>query len=194
MVIIPGIEPFQFNSDLDRIEDAFQSSIRAMKQAYHDAEDAYDRFIDSGVDDDEFDEDGVIIASTRHQLQWEVMQKSMAQTVICEAFITSIFHFWEYSARNWTNDQGADFRRLRRNVRALGYPVDSDGLTLLNDLNNLLKHDNAETGRKLFLKASWLFWSGREPQGTRWRSALRINNEHVHRFIEVVRNSGPTYR
>lgn len=194
MVKIPSIEPFQFNSDLERIADAFQSSIRAMEKAYHDAEDAYDRFIDSGEDDDEFDEDGVIIASTRHQLRWEVMQKSMAQTVICEAFITSIFHFWEYSARRWTSDQDADFRRLKRKVRALGYPVDSDGLTLLNDLNNLLKHDNVKTGRKVFLKASCLFWSGREPQGARWRSALRIKAEHVHRFIEVVRNSGPLYR
>lgn len=194
MVKIPSIEPFQFNSDLDRIQDAFQSSIGAMDQAYRHAEAAYERFIDSGEDDDEFDEDGIIVASTRHDLRWEVMQKSMAKKVICEAFITSIFHFWEYSARRWTSDQKADFRRLKRKVRALGYPVDSDGLTLLNDLNNLLKHDNVETGRKVFMSASWLFWSDREPQGIRWRSALRIKAEHVYRFIEVVRNSGPIYR
>ena len=81
MVKIPSIEPFQFNSDLDRIQDAFQSSIGAMDQTYRHAEAAYQRFIDSGEDDDEFDEDGIIVASTRHDLRWEVMQKSMAKKV-----------------------------------------------------------------------------------------------------------------
>jgi hypothetical protein len=193
MVELPGIRAFQFSSDLSRIEDAFKASIAAMDQAYQAAEAAYDRYMESGEDDDEYDEDGVLVSSTRHQLRWEAMQKSMAQTVIREAFVTSVFHFWEYSARYWTSDQNADFRELRRKVRALGYPVDGHGLTLLNDLNNLLKHDNANTGAKLFERASRLFWRGRKPAGEHWRSALRITNEDVLRFIEVVRNSGPTY-
>ena len=117
----------------------------------------------------------------------------MAQTVIREAFVTSVFHFWECSARYWTSDQDADFRELKRKVRALGYPVDGDGLAMLNDLNNLLKHDNAKTGAKLFKRASRLFWMGREPRGAHWRSALRVTNEDVLRFIDVVRHSGPTY-
>lgn len=193
MVEIPGFRAFQFNVDLDRIEDAFKASIAAMDQASQAAEAAYDRYEESGEDDDEYGEDGVLVASTRHQLRWEAMQKSMTQTVIREAFVTSIFHFWEYSARNWTSDQDADFRKLRRKVRALGYPVDGDGLSLLNELNNLLKHDNAETGSKVFKRASRLFWMGREPNGPHWRSALRITNEDILRFIAVVRSSGPVY-
>lgn len=193
MVEFPSIRAFEFRSDLDRIEDAFKASISAMDQAYEAAEAAHDRYVDSGEDDDEYDDDGVLISSTRHQLRWEAMQKSMAQTVIREAFLTSIFHFWEYSARYWMGDQDADFRGLRRKVRALGYAIDCDGLVLLNELNNLLKHDNAKTGAKLFKRAPRLFWMGREPAGPHWRSALRVMNEDVLHFIKVVRNSGPTY-
>lgn len=187
------IRAFEFSSDLDRIADAFKASIEALGQAYQAAETTYDRYVESGEDDDEYDEDQVLVSSTRYQLRWEAMQKSMAQAVVREAFVTSIFHFWEYSARYWTGDQDADFRNLRLKVRALGYPVDSDGLSLLNELNNLLKHDNAKTGAKLFKRAPRLFWMSSEPKGASWRSALRITNEYVFQFIEVVRSSGPIY-
>lgn len=193
MVELPGMRAFQFSSDLDRIEDTFKSAIAAMQQAHEAAEAAHDRFVESGEDDDQYDENGALISSTRHQLQWEAMQKSMAQTVVREAFVTSVFHFWECSARYWTGDQDADLRALKRKTRALGYPVDGEGLALLNDLNNLLKHDNARTGAKLFKRASRLFWMGREPKGAHWRSALRITNEDVLSVFEIVRNSGPTY-
>ncbi len=192
MVEIPGMRAFQFSSELDRIEAAFKAAIAAIDKAHCDAEAAYDRYIDSGDDDDEYDENGALIASTRHQLQWEAMQKSLARSVIREAFVSSIFHFWEYTARDWTSDQDVDFRGLRRKVRKLGYPVDSEGLALLNDLNNLLKHNNAKTGTKLFQREPKLFRMSLEPKGAHWRSALRITNEDVLRFIDVVRNSGPT--
>jgi hypothetical protein len=190
MVEIPGFRAFQFSSDLDRIEDAFKVSISAMDQAYQSAETAYDRYEDSGEDDDEYDDEGVLISSTRHQLPWEAMQKSMARTVIREAFVTSIFHFWEYSARSWTSDQDVDFRGLRRKVRALGYPVDSDGLTLLNKLNNLLKHDNAETGAKLFSRAPRLFLDG--ARTTRDTLAQRV--AHHERGRISVHRRGARFR
>lgn len=193
MVEIPSLLAFRFSSDIDRIEDAFKASVDAMEQAYQAAEAAYDGYVNSGEDDDEYDEDGVLASSTRHTLSWEAVQKSMARTVIREAFVTSIFHFWEYSARYWTSSQDADFRGLRRKVRELGYPVDNAGLILLNDLNNLLKHNNPRTGAKLFKQASSFFWMSREPKGSHSRSALRITDEDVFRFIQVVRNSGPTY-
>jgi hypothetical protein len=192
MVELPGMRAFQFSSDLDRIEDAFKASIAAMQQAHEAAEAAHDRYVESGENDDQYDENGALISSTQHQLQWEAMQKSMAQTVVREAFVTSVFHFWECSARYWTGDQDADFRTLRRKTRALGYSVDGEGLALLNDLNNLLKHDNARTGAKLFKRTSRLFWMGREPKSAHWRSALRITNEDVLHLFEIVRNSGPT--
>ena len=75
MVKIPGVLAFQFASDLDRIEDAFEGSVAALDEAYSATEAAYDRYVKSGEDDDEYDEDGVITSSTRHQLCWEALQK-----------------------------------------------------------------------------------------------------------------------
>lgn len=191
MVELPFFRHFQFVMDLERIEAAFDASIAAMEQAYREAEVASDKYEESGEDDDEFDEDGVLISSTRHQLRWEALQASQAQSVIREAFVTSIFHFWETSARSWTGFNGRGFPKLRDAVLALGYAIDVDGLTLLNDVNNLLKHDNAETGERLFEKVPNLFIFGRRPTTTHWRTALRFSNAEVKGFIDVVRRSGP---
>ena len=193
MLEFPAIRAFEFDTDLTRIEDAFKASIATMEQAHIAAEEASDRYEASGEDDDEYDEDGALISSTRGQLRWAAMQTSLSQSVIREAFTTSIFHFWEYSARGWTGSDEHDFRRLRRAVRQLGYAVDGEGLALLNDVNNLLKHDNITTGRKVFERKPSLFWSGREPTTRHWRSALRLTNDDVTGFIETVRRSGPTY-
>lgn len=188
-----SMQAFQFESDLERIQIAFLASIRAMERDHADAERAHDEYEASGEDDDEYDEDGVLTSSTRHALQWEAMKASMAQTVIREAFTTSLFHFWETSARYWTGYSGRDFRELRRAVKRLGYPVDSDGLTLLNKLNNLLKHDSVETGETVYELAPHLFWHKKRPTGAHWRGALRLTNADVMHFFDVVKRSGPTY-
>ncbi len=78
-------------------------------------------------------------------------------------------------------------------MRKLGYPVDGEGLTLLNAVNNLLKHDNAMTGERVFKRAPQLFWQGKRRTGAHWRSSLRLSNADVKYFLEVVRRSGPTY-
>ena len=179
--------------DLERIEAAFDASINAMEQTYRVAEEASDRYEASGEDDDEYDEDGALTHSTRGHLRWQVLQASQTQSVIREAFVTSIFHFWETSARYWTGFERRDFKGLRSAVRKLGYPVDGDGLTLLNEINNLLKHDNVETGERVFKRAPQMFWMGKRPTTRHWRSALRLSNDDVKRFLDVVRRSGPTY-
>lgn len=192
MVELPSFRAFQFSSDLSGIEDAFSVSIAAMEQARLAAEVASDRYEDSGEDDDEYDDDGALVASTRQDLRWQVLKASMSQTVVREAFVTSVFHFWETSARYWTGSDERDFRKLRRAVRKLGYCVDGEGLTLLNEVNNLLKHDNVQTGERVFDRAQRLFWMQRRPTGPHWRSALRLSNADVMEFFAIVRRSGPT--
>ena len=144
-----------------------------MEQTHNAAEEASDHYEESGEDDDEYDEDGALIYSTRGKLRWQELQASQAQTVIRQAFITSIVHLWEILARDWTASDEHDFRQLRRAVRKLGYPVDGDGLPLLNEVNNLLKHDNAATGERVFKRAPQLFWQGKRPIGAHWRSSLK---------------------
>lgn len=75
MVEIPGIRAFQFAMDLERIEAAFEASITAMEQSYRAAEEASDRYEASGEDDDEYDEEGALIHSTRSDLRWKVARQ-----------------------------------------------------------------------------------------------------------------------
>ena len=162
-----------------------------MEQAHREAEEASDRYEASGEDDDEYDEEGVLVSSTRGRLRWQVMETSRSQSVIREAFVVSIFHFWETAARDWTGCNARGFPKLRDAVLALGLAIDVDGLTLLNDINNLLKHDNVQTGERLYEQAPHLFIFARRPTTTHWRSALRFSNADVKGFIDVVRRSGP---
>lgn len=74
MIEFPAIQAFQFATDLERIEAAFDASITAMGQTHRAAEKASDRYEASGEDDDEYDEDGVLIHSTHGSLRWQVLQ------------------------------------------------------------------------------------------------------------------------
>jgi len=190
MVALPGIRAFAFHTDLDRIRDAFRASMSAIDERRRQAVEAHQLYMDSGEDDSEYDQDGVLVSSTRHALQWAELDASLAPIVVRQAFVTSAFHYWERSARAWTGFHGNGFPSLRERVEALGYAV-SEELDLLNTLNNLLKHDNPEKGRKVFDKRSSLFLGGREPAGGSWQSALRITDDDVEHFFDIVRASGP---
>jgi hypothetical protein len=87
MIELPSFRAFQFSSDLSGIEDAFSASMAAKEQARLAAEVASDRYEDSGEDDDKYDDDGGLVASTRQDLRWQVLKASMSQTVVREAFV-----------------------------------------------------------------------------------------------------------
>jgi hypothetical protein len=190
MVELPGFRAFQFHNGLDRVRDAFRVSAASMAEMERQACEAYDRYIDSGEDDIEYDDDGCLLRSTRHELEWAAREASLAKEVVREAFITSAFHYWETSARGWTGNHKSHFPGLCESVKSLGYPVSSD-IGLLNSLNNLLKHDNPERGREVFDKRPDLFRWSREPTGDSWRAALRITDEDVEYFYGVIKASGP---
>lgn len=143
--------------DLERIEAAFDALIAVMEQTYRAADEASEHYEDSGEDDDEYDEDGALIQRTRGNLRWQVLRASQAYTMIRQAFVTNIVHLCEISTRDRTASDENDSPCLPRAVRRLGYPVDSDGLTLLNDVDYLLKHDNAATDERVFKRAPQLF-------------------------------------
>ena len=190
MVAIPGYAAFAFHNGLDQIRDAFRLSIGSMETAGREAEASRRRYVASGEDDSERDEDGALVSSTRHELGWAEMQAWSAASVIREAFVTSAFHFWELSARAWTGENKSNgFDRLRARVLER-YPVDPD-LVHLNSLNNLLKHGNPQRGREVFEWRRELFLFGRMPSGNGWRGSLAIRTADVEQFLEIVRRSGP---
>jgi hypothetical protein len=189
MVKLPGFSAFVFESGLDRLRDAFRASIGIMSEAQRQAEQAQHDYLARGEDDDEYDEDGVLVRSTRVELDWAALQASLAAHTVREAFVTSTFHYWECTARNVTGDHDVTFVKLAALMRQHGHPMHPD-LTLLNHLNNLLKHNNPSTGQKVFEVRPDLFLFGRKPTGD-WRYALTLTDQDVEHFFAVVRASGP---
>lgn len=194
-----SFKAFMFQSGVDRIRDAYRASVVAMEHARREAQEAYIRYEESGEDDSEYDEDGVLTHSTRHALDQDKWETSLAVIVVREAFITSAFHYWEVSARAWTGLQrtGDNFPKLIK-ACAMLYSVDPQ-LEALNCLNNLLKHNNARRAQELamlrddhFLRTPYCSLPKRKDlDDGSW--GLRITHEHVEEAFEIVRASGPTY-
>lgn len=137
-----------FESGLDRIRDSFGASITTMQNNSRDANDQLLDYITNGVDDSEYDDEGVLIKSARHELEHAALEATLALIVVQEAFITSAFHYWERSARAWTRLHKPTFEALVKDVRKADISV-SDELSAVKTLNNLIKHNNPDRALNL---------------------------------------------
>lgn len=196
MVILPeSFKAFRYQTGIDRICDAYRASADTINKAVIEATLACAQHLESGVDDSEYDEDGILLGSTANSLAQAEMDAILAVTVVREAFITSAFHYWERSARAWTGLHGFEhkFPDLKKETQRL-YPV-SPQLPNLNRLNNVLKHNSHRVDRTLLKNRPDYFGSlfpkrnGNNPPEPR----LRISHEHVEEAFDIVRASGPTY-
>lgn len=186
---------FLYQSGLDRIRDGFRAATASLEQSRNASNEAHARYVDSGEDDSEYDEDGCLIHSTAHALRSAGEEADYALLAVREAFIMAAFHYWERWARTATGltATGDRFDKVRTACAQL-YPV-SEELEALNYLNNLLKHGSAYSARKLaeirvdhfWMRPSCFLHDRRE----HW--ALGIGDGHVEEAFEIVRASGPQY-
>lgn len=195
MTILPAsFKAFQFQSGLEIVRNAFRASIATMAEASDKAHQAHIAYVMSGEDDREY-EDGILVSSAEHELEYAQMEASIALRVVRESFITSVFHYWERSARGWTNlkSSGKRFSDLEEAVRAM-YSV-HPRLTHLNTLNNLLKHDNEDLAKKLVVDWPSLFCPLFHQSMTVVNPVhrLSISDTHVEEAFEIVASSGPQY-
>lgn len=151
------------------------------------------RYYDSGEDDSEYDEDGVLVSSTRYSLQFAELEAHLALSVVREAFVTSAFHYWERSARFWTGYRGGSFRELTTAVMEK-HSVHPE-LVTVNVLNNLLKHDNPQRALDLAALRDDVFRTAPHSAlpSRRQTWALAISDRHVEEVFDIVAASGPAY-
>lgn len=192
MVALPeSVKAYLYQTGIDRILDAYLASAATIGYKFDDAKTALEEYEASGSDDAVYDEDGDLVSCTRHSLDHEVFNASIAASVVREAFIMSIFHYWERFARGWTKlpDSDRGFESILKASKKK-YAV-SPELRSLNALNNILKHRNATKIPSLARKRPDLFWSvyNRRDNKTEYRLALR--HKHVLEAIEIIRASGP---
>lgn len=195
MAILPeSFKAFQYQTGIDRIRDAYRASAETINKALSAATQAYAQHLESGADDREYDEDGILVFSTASSLAQAELDAILAVTVVREAFITSAVHYWERSARVWTGLHGFEhkFPALRDATLPL-YEV-SPQLANLNRLNNVLKHNSHRVDRTLLRNRPDYFGSlfpkrnGNNPPEPR----LQISHEHVEEAFDIVSTSGPT--
>lgn len=190
-----SFKAFMFQTGVDRICEAYRVSVATMEKAHRAAQESYANYEASGEDDSEYDEDGCLIHSTRHALNYDEMHAGLAVTVVREAFITSAFRYWELSARGWTGlYERKDTYPVLSETSAKRYAV-SPKLAELNTLNNLLKHSGSDKALSLSRIRPDYFSPLSPEQGsvTHESLRLRITHEHVEEAFAIVRASGPAY-
>lgn len=186
--ILGSFRAYMYQAGIDRIRHAFRISISTMQDMQRQASEAHTRYLRSGEDDSQYDEDGCLISSLAHELSHNEFQASLASEVVRKAFTTSAFHYWELSVRTWTGRKGFD------NLKASSPYSTHDQLPALNTLNNLIKHGGADLALKLYDLWPALFSSklcnSHGNETLYWR--LAITNEVVEKAFEIIRASGPS--
>lgn len=190
MVELPNFQAWQFHTGIERIRTAFRAAVAAMEAGQVRANEAYDSYLASGEDDREYDDDGILTHSTEVSLEFANREAVLATQAVRQAFAMSIFHYWERSARGWTGWDRPGFPGLKERVEGQGIRVD-EGLALLNNLNNLLKHDSAKYGERVFEIRPDLFMLRRRPTGRNWQSSVALANRDIEEFLDAIARSGP---
>jgi hypothetical protein len=192
MVELFNFQAWQFHTGIERIRAAFRAAVAAIEAEEVGAQEAYDRYIASGQDDREYDEDRILTHSTEVSLEFASREAVLATQAVRQAFAMSIFHYWERSARAWTRWDRPGFPSLKERMEGQGIRVD-ERLELLNNLNNLLKHDSARSGGKVFEDRPDLFMWRRRPTGRNWQASVVIANCDIEEFLDAIARSGPAF-
>ncbi len=196
MAILPEyFKAFQFQSGLEVVRDSFRVSNATMAEASQKAKEAHLHYVESGADDREYDEDGVLVRSKEHELGYESMNAGIASSVVREAFITSAFHYWERSARGWTGLNGKHDGFPALSLAAGKLYALHPRLPVLNILNNLLKHNSSDNAEKLAVEWSDVFCPLFPPMRPVDKPVRRlaIRDAHVEEAFAIVAASGPQY-
>lgn len=189
-----GTIAFLYQSGIDRIERAFETSIAQIAIDQAAARKEYEDYLASGKDDSEYeyDDEGYshLIHSTAFDLDYATMEVDLSAQAICEAFIITTYHYWEKCAKSWTGKDG-----IESLTESSPYRTDSK-LPALNKLNNHLKH-SSKLGRMVALHGEWanLFQvePHRVPETNKAHWILTVQTDHVREAFRIVRASGPVY-
>lgn len=192
MVPLPeSIKAYLYQTGIDRIRDAYLASADTLGNKYDAAKSALEEYEATGSDDAVYGEDGTLVSCTRQSLDHEVFNASLAASVVREAFIMSIFHYWERCARGWTKlpDSDRGFETILKASKKK-YAA-SPQLKSLNTLNNILKHRSKQRIIELAEVRPDLFLSVYNYRKNEMEHRVSVQHKHVLEAIEIIRASGP---
>lgn len=183
-----------FQSGLDVLRAGFASASRALADDLARIDADLVTYEQSGVFEGERDEEGYLLWDREQLLNIDREMALEAQGDLRKAFALSAYHYWERSARRWTENQKDDHDGLVKKVLAAGIPIHGD-LGKVHALANTLKHDSEKSGAALAaiwpeaLPAGFL-----RPRTGDWYGAVALTDEHVGEVLDIVGASGPVAR
>ncbi|APX65599.1 hypothetical protein AV944_06770 [Sphingomonas sp. LK11] len=187
-----SFQSFVYQSGVDRLQNAFRSSIAQIEADQAAALSDYNQYVDSGEDDSEYEGEGderYLVRSTAFELEQVAFDIGLSAVALREAFIISAYHYWEKFA------DGGNGRRGFNNISKHS-PYDCHAkLGALSELTNHLKHEIA-FARLVTLHKEWPTLFSLAPyiieQTGRPHWIVRLNNGHVEEAFDIVRASGPS--
>lgn len=204
MSILPRLLGMAFKSKVDRLEMAFAAagaSFRAeVELVERDAVD-FQQKVEAGEAAWEQTTDDGYHYSYGDDLVDRRDEANDALSTLRTAFTFLIYHQWERSAQRWTRQSGSpNHAELVNASKAAGIPLDEPGLETMRLLVNTLKHNSATAGSQLHTRRSDLFdptfdpnanhpLTGKPPTAIDWADQVRLTDENMDEFIEVVRKS-----
>lgn len=193
MVKFPfSFQSFCYQSGVDRLQNAFRSSIAQIEAEQTSALSDYNQYVESGEDDREYEGEGderYLVRSTAFELEQVASDIGRSGEALREAFVITAYHYWEKFAIGWTGGWG--FPALSK---LTPHPCHAK-LAALNKLSNHLKHDS-DFARMVALHEEWpeIFvvapYVIEKTGGHHWIVGLR--NDIVEESFEIVRASGPS--
>jgi len=162
---------------------------------------------DAGHPDEDWSDEET--GQTLANLDYWVMRGEVAESALQahrKAFALMTFHAWEKhvcSHMEWPEYRG---EKGFGDLKAAGWTIDPKGLKRLQKTANCIKHDSAELfdfDESMFKGELWLFGTdgmftkaskgkrvNRDGHWTDWEDALRLTDEQVLEFFDLVERSG----
>lgn len=193
-----NMQGYAFQEGVRVLIAAHETAADALREEWQRAKDnalAYQDGVESGETAwiGERDEEGHVIWDQDQVHEMEIDSKIEGQAAMRKAFILTLYHHWERSARIWTGSDKRDHDKLVQAVEAQGTTTHPK-LAAVRDLANLLKHDNDKWGHAL--RHSWAAvfpHSFAEALGrTNWYYAIRLTDAHLTEAFNIVAASGPS--
>lgn len=187
---------YSYQAGLEVLAQSYLASQQALEDGIERAKDeaiGYQQAVEQGIEEPqiEYDDDGTPLVDHADVLAWNVDLAQEASMALRKAFVIAAYHHWERSARGWTGSQHGKHEKLVTLSREKGYPI-HPRLEAIQQLVNLLKHDNAAWGEKVLV--SWpevISPSFKAKPATDWYEAVSLRSEQVVEVLDALTASGP---
>lgn len=186
---------YRFGVALSMLREALLAAERGLRAKRSDIEKKLAKYEQSGEFIGEYEDDHKLWEqSDFYKADIEQINEALAD--VRKPYVIALFHTWERMALSYGKPRSGkpSYSDLKLALEAKGVRIHPE-LNAVRALNNALKHNSQEFGPKLLQ-----MWPELLPMHARenpfrdpddWYGKIKINDEHILRIIEILKESGP---